>query len=248
MIKMNINKEFIPSTILINAMAANGVIGDSKENDIPWRRDAENRKLYKWDMEFFKKETEFNPIIMGFKTMQSLKKPLPNRYNFVVSNLKYGVFPETGIDSQYVFPKVFTDYQNDVFSTRDVVDVFTDNNKFIMFDSVEDILEYIIMKMNATFEYEIDKVFFIGGSKLYEEVLKKKYVSNLFITSLDENYSGNVLFPTEYLKNYDEYEFLDYNNGDIRKYEDKNFMFKENLAMKIGEYQMKKLHDGVNLV
>lgn len=60
---------------MIVARSANGVIG--KDGDIPWRlRD---------DMRFFRETTTGNTVVMGRKTFESLRKPLPNRKNVVIT-------------------------------------------------------------------------------------------------------------------------------------------------------------------
>ena len=62
---------------LIAAVARNGVIGH--ENTIPW--------YLPEDFKHFKKTTEGQTVIMGSRTWDSLpKKPLPNRFNIVVSS------------------------------------------------------------------------------------------------------------------------------------------------------------------
>lgn len=57
------------------AMASNRVIG--KDGDLPWRLPE--------DMKWFRKLTMGNPIVMGRRTMDSLKGPLPKRRNVVIS-------------------------------------------------------------------------------------------------------------------------------------------------------------------
>jgi dihydrofolate reductase len=59
----------------IVAMASNRVIG--KDGDLPWRLPE--------DMKWFKKLTLGHPIVMGRKTMDSLRGPLPKRRNVVIS-------------------------------------------------------------------------------------------------------------------------------------------------------------------
>lgn len=51
--------------------------GIGKNNSIPW--------YLPEDLEFFKQQTLNSKIIMGRKTFESLKKPLPNRTNIVLS-------------------------------------------------------------------------------------------------------------------------------------------------------------------
>ena len=61
---------------LIWAMAENGVIG--RGNTLPWQ-------LPK-DMQFFMAATMGKPVIMGRKTFESMKAPLPGRTNIVMTS------------------------------------------------------------------------------------------------------------------------------------------------------------------
>jgi dihydrofolate reductase len=59
----------------IVAVDRNGAIG--KGGALPWH--------YAADMKFFKEQTTGNACVMGYKTWLTLKKPLPNRLNIVLS-------------------------------------------------------------------------------------------------------------------------------------------------------------------
>ena len=61
--------------IAIVAVDRNGAIG--KGGKLPWH--------YSSDMKFFKETTTGHACVMGHKTWQTLKKPLPNRLNIVLS-------------------------------------------------------------------------------------------------------------------------------------------------------------------
>jgi len=71
---------------LIAAVAQNGVIGRQNRNgepELPWHLPD--------DFAFFKRKTSHHPIIMGRKSLDALKKPLPNRTNIVVTrNTDFG--------------------------------------------------------------------------------------------------------------------------------------------------------------
>lgn len=56
-------------------MASNRIIG--KDGDLPWRLSE--------DLKWFKKMTVGHPVVMGRKTMESLRGPLPKRRNLVIS-------------------------------------------------------------------------------------------------------------------------------------------------------------------
>jgi len=59
----------------IVAVDRNGAIG--KDGKLPWH--------YSADMKFFKETTTGNACVMGYNTWLTLKKPLPNRLNIVLS-------------------------------------------------------------------------------------------------------------------------------------------------------------------
>jgi dihydrofolate reductase len=59
----------------IVAVDRNGAIG--KGGKLPWH--------YSADMKFFKAMTTGNAVVMGHKTWLTLKKPLPNRLNIILS-------------------------------------------------------------------------------------------------------------------------------------------------------------------
>lgn len=61
--------------VLIVAVAENGVIG--RDNSIPWRLKADQQRL--------KALTMNKPLIMGRKTFESLRRPLPGRTNIVIT-------------------------------------------------------------------------------------------------------------------------------------------------------------------
>jgi dihydrofolate reductase len=59
----------------IVAVDRNGAIG--KGGKLPWH--------YSADMKFFKETTTGNACVMGYKTWLTLRKPLPNRLNIVLT-------------------------------------------------------------------------------------------------------------------------------------------------------------------
>ena len=59
----------------IVAVDRNGAIG--KGGRLPWH--------YSADLKFFKEQTTGNACVMGYKTWLTLKKPLPNRLNVVLT-------------------------------------------------------------------------------------------------------------------------------------------------------------------
>ena len=67
-----------PRIYLLAAVAANGIIGANGQ--LPWRLPE--------DLQHFKRLTMGHPVIMGRRTWESLKKPLPGRENIVVTRNK----------------------------------------------------------------------------------------------------------------------------------------------------------------
>jgi dihydrofolate reductase len=70
----------------IVAVDRNGAIG--KGGKLPWH--------YSADMKFFKETTTGNACVMGYKTWLTLKKPLPNRLNIVLSR-KLEIEPQDSV-------------------------------------------------------------------------------------------------------------------------------------------------------
>ena len=64
-----------PQIVIIVAAAENGVIG--RHNTIPWKLKADQQRL--------KALTMGKPIVMGRKTFESLRRPLPGRTNIVIT-------------------------------------------------------------------------------------------------------------------------------------------------------------------
>jgi len=64
-----------PRVYLVAAVASNGIIGANGQ--LPWRLPE--------DLKHFKRLTMGHPIIMGRRTWESLKGPLPGRDNIVVT-------------------------------------------------------------------------------------------------------------------------------------------------------------------
>ena len=70
----------------IVAVDQNGAIG--KQGGLPWH--------YSADMKFFKRQTTGHACVMGYRTWRSLKKPLKDRLNIVLSR-KSEVEPQPAV-------------------------------------------------------------------------------------------------------------------------------------------------------
>jgi dihydrofolate reductase len=64
-----------PQIVILVAVAEGGVIG--RDNTIPWKLKADQQRL--------KAMTMGKPLIMGRKTFESLRRPLPGRTNIVIT-------------------------------------------------------------------------------------------------------------------------------------------------------------------
>lgn len=217
-------KDFIPTVRLIGAMGANGVMGDSKEEKLPWSGDP----TFKWDMENFKEVTMYNPIIMGYNTYKTFKKPLSGRYNIVIADIDRIVG-----DSKVLSPDfILGNYIEKGIDPLEISGFLSSDAKFIFVPTLEYALKLVIV-CNALWEYEFDRCFIIGGAKTYKESLEKEYPSSLILTSFDESFEGDVLFPTQLCKeettNYHLYETEDHRNGIISYHEIRDPEWKEKM-------------------
>lgn len=85
----------------IVAVDTNGAIG--KDGRLPWH--------YSADMKFFRETTTGNACVMGHKTWLTLKKPLPNRLNIVLSR-KSEIEPQESVVVLRNVPSVLETAQN----------------------------------------------------------------------------------------------------------------------------------------
>ena len=85
---------------LIWAMDRGGVIG--RDGALPWQLPA--------DMAYFRKTTSDHPVIMGRRTFESLRSPLPRRTNIVVSRRQDyeapGVLTAANLDDAFALAAV----------------------------------------------------------------------------------------------------------------------------------------------
>ena len=93
-------KDIVQGLSIIAAVARNGVIG--KGGDLPWKLPG--------DLKHFMSTTMGKPVIMGRKTYESMKGPLPGRTNIVLT--RQADFTNGGI-------VVFTDFGKSVDFARE---------------------------------------------------------------------------------------------------------------------------------
>lgn len=94
---------------VIAAVALNGTIGDSTSNSIPWHLPTD----FKW----FKEVTLGKTVLMGSRTYESIKRPLPKRRNIVISRdlTKCIRYVHEGIDKVYADPYTALSEEDNVF-------------------------------------------------------------------------------------------------------------------------------------
>ena len=144
-----------------------------------------NNKLifhYKKDMDNFKKLTtetklkdKINAVVMGRKTYESLPskfKPLKNRLNIIMSKNHIKI--------------------NEL--QREITNNQYDN--VIIKSSIEDVLLYVKENKN------IERVYVIGGEKIYNTFLEYNIINDLYITKVNKLYVGDTQFTIDNLHNY----------------------------------------------
>ena len=158
----------------IAAMSLNRVIGTG--NRIPWHLPED----FKW----FRERTLGNVVVMGRKTFESLGKPLPNRRNLVLTR-----HPRQLIRSH---PEVFGQYREWRGGKNLKQEPY--QLRFVRIDGNrnEDIRIFNSLKLLDPEEFP-DQIFVCGGAQIYEQLLPR--CSDLFLTLVKRQYSGDAFFP-----------------------------------------------------
>lgn len=128
--------------MIIGIVAVDSNQGIGFEGKLPWPRlDA--------DLQWFKDSTKNNVVIMGSITWKSLKNPLPNRVNVVVSST---LQPEANIT-----------YDDPIEAVKECVDRFSDKDIYIIGgQSIYDATKHLCNKFYITeidANYKCDKFF-----------------------------------------------------------------------------------------
>ena len=154
----------LPSIWLIAAMGLNRVIGVN--NALPWR--------LKSDLQYFKRTTLGQPILMGRKTFDSLgRKPLPMRKNLVVSRSVESLMETSLIETK--LNTLETDQSEPVLVQGAYL--FCD-----VFDAVK-------------FCSNEEKIFVIGGEQLYKYALENLPIAGVLLTLVHKSAEGDAFFP-----------------------------------------------------
>ena len=158
---------------LIVAMDSSSGIG--KDGGLPW-------KHHKEDMDFFKRKTTGSIVVMGRKTWDSLPKksrPLPNRYNIVLSSTPADKDVEC-IDTTHV------DFVPSFRELLELVDGIKKNKK-----------------ESPQHPYRDAAVFVIGGASIYQQFLHQGLVDRVWATYMNDIYECDTFFPCMYLNEHD---------------------------------------------
>lgn len=132
---------------LIAAITPNRVIG--LNNKIPWN--------LKNDLNWFKKNTLKKTIIMGNNTYKSIKKPLSNRTNIILTRKKKGK------NKKVIY----------VNSVQETLNILSNDSKEIMVIGGEKIYNLFFPLANKLYLTHIEKEFF--GDVFFPNYLSKKW-------------------------------------------------------------------------
>lgn len=132
--------------------------GIAKDGNIPWNCPA--------DMQHFKKTTLGHIVIMGRKTQETLKAPLKDRINIVLSA---GVVLECNLIDNTDYKSIYSDGW-----------LFCDS-----LDTVDKVCETIGKNK---------KCFVIGGAEIYNQYLKRNNTEEIIWTKLSKNYGCDKFF------------------------------------------------------
>jgi dihydrofolate reductase len=138
--------------------------GLAKNDNIPWKS--------KTDMKFFKESTINNIVVMGSKTLLSLRNalPLPNRLNIVL----------TRDPTHFTNVSKYKDLDNILFLNENELDHFLKNPK-------------ILIKSEHNKFLKVDpKIFIIGGEQIYSKYCCK--CSTIWLTKIKANYECDLIF------------------------------------------------------
>jgi len=157
----------------IAAMSLNRVIGCG--NKIPWHLPDD----FKW----FREKTMGNIVVMGRKTFESLKGPLPNRRNLILTHR-----PRLFIKQ---LPEVFGKYKEwrggkqikRPYQLRFTKLGGKPEDEILIFNSLS--------KLNPN-QFACD-IFICGGAQIYEQTLP--LCSDLYLTLVKREVEGDAFFP-----------------------------------------------------
>jgi len=166
-------------------VAVDQKFGLAKNGQIPWKS--------KTDMNFFKTITTNNIVVMGSKTLLSLRNanPLPNRLNIIL----------TRDPSKFANDDKYKDLDNILFLDE------------IMFKSFLKDPSVLIKEEYNKFLKNDPKIFIIGGEQIYKAYCN--ICSTIWLTKIKANYECDLIFSFgSILLNTDQYKYDTYYEDD----------------------------------
>lgn len=152
-------------TIMIAAVADDLAIG--RDNALLWHISA--------DMKYFRRTTMGSPVIMGFRTWESIGRPLPGRLNIVITKQHFDA-PET------------------VVQVPDVASAINAAEEHFSAIRQASGPAAIPLQDSAPDDSEADKCFIMGGAKTYERAMQ--YADALYITHVHTTVpDADAFFP-----------------------------------------------------
>ena len=145
----------------IVAQSENSVIG--KNNSMPWKISR--------DLAYFKSKTLHKPVIMGFNTFASLRLPLIERLNIVLTSKPQARLQE------------YENTQTQQIKSQRQVSFVADFQ-----EAIAQAEEYLAS--NSSLDPEI---YIIGGEKIYQQTIE--FVDKLYVTQIYTKHEGDAFYP-----------------------------------------------------
>lgn len=157
----------------IAAMSLNRVIGD--DNRIPWHLPED----FKW----FKQITTGHIVVMGRKTFESLKGPLPNRRNLILTHRPRQLIRQ--------HPEVFGQYK-EWRGGKHLRKPYQLRFTKIGGKPIDEIFVFNSLRKLEAAKFASD-IFICGGAQIYEQTLP--LCSDLYLTLVKRTVDGDAFFP-----------------------------------------------------
>lgn len=168
---------------LIVAVGSNNEIGI--DNELPWKQSE--------DLKNFRKLTTGNVVIMGRKTYESIGKPLPNRFNIVLTS-EAKILNSINSDENLIFVSKISEMSE---FTKNY-----DGNQLFVIGGAQIYNEFLKTDL-------IEKIYL---TKIITPIFKEIPENYVILPNFIENY--NLIFESELLleneKNQYPYQFLEY--------------------------------------
>jgi len=185
MFKFEANGNLEPNKIVEAIVATDQCFGLAKNGQIPWKS--------KKDMTFFKETTTKNIVVMGSKTLLSLRNalPLPNRLNIVL----------TRDPGHFINNNKYKELDNILFLNEIEFDNFLKDQSFLI---KEEHNKYL----NPNY-----KIIIIGGEQIYSKYCH--LCSTIWLTKIKANYECDLIFSyNSLLFNPEQYKYNVYYEDD----------------------------------